>query len=106
MVLRAMRVSEMMKRLVFVSFSFTVLEESRVTGLNCLSAQRNSGELRVWTVGRHVGHWVGEGGDTSKLQITEASGPAAVCCPRDRTAGGIRCEEQGLRNLSQAQHAP
>ena len=89
-----------------MSFSFTVLEESQVTGLNCLLAQRNSGELRVCTVGRHVGHWVGEGGATSKLQIKEASGSAAVCCLRDRTTGGIKCEEQGLRNLSQAQRAP
>lgn len=55
-----------------VDFFFAVLEESPVTGLNCLLVQRTSAKVPVYTVGRQVDHWVGE--DTSKLQITEASG--------------------------------
>lgn len=55
-----------------VGFFFAVLEESPVTGLNCLLVQRTSAKVPVYTVGRQVDHWVG--GDTSKLQITEASG--------------------------------
>lgn len=56
MFLRAVRVSEMRKHLVLVSFSFTVLEESQVTGLNCLLAHRNSGEVHVcWETCRQLG---------------------------------------------------
>lgn len=44
-----------------VGFFFAVLEESPVTDLNCPLVQRTSAEVPVYTVGRQVDHWVGEG---------------------------------------------